>query len=112
MGNIGIVMKSATRSRFPSIFPGIYWEWHIIENPFGKIKNIPSPDTPERETITFFEAWEVTRQEAKEYINENGLVLAYKTKDGEIYDLPGCPFQKKYHLETKRDFEAIDRIWG
>ena len=109
--DIGIVMKSAVRSRFPNLFPGIYWEWFIIKDPFGKVKMLPGPDTPERETITNFGSRQVTRREAMDYINENELSLVYKTQDGEIYDLPDKPFKGKFPLNTKNKIWVINSIW-
>ena len=105
-------MKSAVRSKFPKLFPGITWEWFIIENPFGKVKALPvDEDAPVKETITKYGAREVTRREAMAYIEENGLVSALKTKDGEIWDAPGNDFQERYHLATKKDYQEIDKIW-
>ena len=115
--NIGIVLKSATRSRFPKLFPGVTWEWYIIEDPFKKVKPLPQKDQDQEEelsqaSLAGYGAREVTKREALEYIEDNGLVLAMKTKDGEIYDLPGSPFQKEYHLDTKEKKEKIEKIWG
>ena len=105
-------MKSATRSRFPKLFPGISWEYYIIENPFRKVRALPTDEeTPVKETITNYGSRQVTRREAMQYIEDNGLVLAHKTKDGEIYDLPGQPFRDMFHIETKKQRDEIEKIW-
>ena len=108
---MAIVMKSAVRSRFPDLFPGVNWEWFIIENPFRRIKILPGPDTQLRETITDFGAREVERRDALEYIKSHDLVLVYKTKDGEIYDLPDEPFKREFSLSTEARKEAFKRFW-
>ena len=104
-------MKSAVRSRFQSLFPGVVWEWFIIKDPFRKVKMLPGPDTQEKETITNFGSRQVTRQDAKDYIRDNGLELVYKTPNGEIYDLPDRPFKSKFPINTKNKMWLIDHIW-
>ena len=108
---MAIVMKSAVRSRFPELFPGVFWEWYIIENPFARVKSIPSSDTQERETKTDFGSWEVTRKDAMKYIEEHSLVLVHKTRDGEIYDAPDGEFRKEFALNTPARKAAFNRFW-
>lgn len=105
-------MKSATRSAFPKLFPGVSYEWYIIKNPFQNIKPMLSPDTPVREVKGVYGSREVSKEDAFEYIEENGLVLTMKNKDGEIYDTPDGCFRERFRLDTKTKMENLEKIWG
>jgi hypothetical protein len=43
----------------------------------------------------------VTKEEAKRYIRENGLVLAHKDKDGCVWDTPNRDFYQKFQGSAK-----------
>lgn len=38
----------------------------------------------------------ISEKRARELIEDNGLVLAFKSKDGEVYDTPSKDFLKTY----------------
>ena len=108
---MSIVMRAALRSRFPQLFPGVTWEWFIIDNPFKKVKSLSSDEEDEKTVPAFFGAREVTRREALEFIEENHLVSVLKTKDGEIWDTPDRDFQKDFPIDTKEKLEKVGRYW-
>ena len=107
---VGIVMRSATRSRFPALFPGVVWEYFIIWNPYGRVRWLPYDE--DKKTQTVYGAIEITRQEAKEYIRKHGLTLAYSTKDGDVYDSPKSQFKTRFKIHTKKQADTIERLWG
>lgn len=43
----------------------------------------------------------VTKEEAKRYIRENGLVLAHKDEDGCVWDTPNRDFYQKFQGSAK-----------
>jgi len=105
-------MKCALRSRFPNLFPGVTWEYFIIENPFGKVRPIVIDDVENRPAKANYGAWEVTRQEARKYIEEHGLVEKHQTKDGIIWDEPGeSKFREAFKLTSKTRVKALEDKW-
>lgn len=89
---MAIVMRSAIRNRFlPDM---IAWEYYIIETPFAKPK-------------------EVGREKAMAYVKDMGLVEAYHTSDGIIYDTPDGEFQRMYKGAGSDPIlsRRIDEVW-
>lgn len=69
------VMRSIIRNKF--LPDWITWEYYIIETPFVKPK-------------------EVGKEKAMAYVKQHGLVEAYHTSDGVIYDTPDGEFLERY----------------
>lgn len=82
---MGIVLKASVQERITGT---IFWEWFIIENLEEKV--------------------EVTKEEALDYIERNGLVVAYETREGKVWDTPDGEFQRR----NKGKFNGkIERLW-
>ncbi len=60
------------------------WEWHITSSPLRKGR-------------------EVSRRAAREYIRAHGLVKAFSSEDGDIYDTPGGDFYNAFHEKVSRN---------
>ena len=104
-------MRSALRARFPSLLPGVTWEYFIIENPFLPYRALSSSEIPETELKQNYGGRQVTRQEAREYVKENGLKLVYKTEDGEIYDHPEHPVRDEFRLFSLAKVKRVEEVW-
>jgi len=105
-------MRAAVRSRFPKLFPGVSWEYFIIENPYKRVRHLPSEDTVFKEDLTnACGAREVTKKEAMEYVEEHGLVPCYETKDGIIWDTPGRDFQREFKMDSKPKRDRLTQFW-
>lgn len=85
----GIVMRSPVR-----IVPtgDTYYEYHIVYAPL-------------KEKL-------VTRQEAMDYIRENGLVEALDCDDGTVWDTPDKAFKRKHKGFVAKNYVAFRHHWG
>ncbi len=54
----------------------------------------------------------VTKSKAREIITKLGLVVSYKTADGEIYDTPEGDLKKLFPggIRTQYDFRTIEKV--
>lgn len=63
---------------------------------------------------------EITKEEMTSLVEQYGMKLAFQSKDGKIWELPGCPFREKYSnvfgerarksAERKREKRARERM--
>ena len=105
-------MKAAVRSKFKQLFPGVVWEYFIIENPYARVRSIVLEDVAKREVDCYFGSRQVTRQEAREFIEENDLVIAYETEDGIIWDSRDKAFQSEFKIDSRLKRDSIDSFWN
>ena len=84
----GIVMRSPVR-----VVPtgDVFWEYYIVSEPMKRRK--------------------VARQQAEEYIEENGLVEALDCEHGTIWDTPDRDFQKQYKGFVKDHYIDFMHLW-
>lgn len=96
-GKPWIIMKSYT-----SFVGETYPCYHIVVSPHGA------------------EGKEITKREMSFLVEKYDMVLAFDSKDGKIWELPGCPFREKYSnvfgerarksAERKREKRARERM--
>lgn len=104
-------MRAIVRSRFPQLFPGVVWEYFIIENPYARMREIVTEEVAKRDVDCYFGARQVTRREAMDYVEEHGLVPALETKDGTIWDTPDREFQRMFPMNTKEKRQDLEKYW-
>ncbi len=104
-------MKTAVRSAFPTLLPGVMWRYFIINNPFARVRELCPDEDPYMKSKPIRGAKEVTKKEALAYIKENGLVLALDTEDGRIWDTPEGSFKNTYHIDSKAKMASINGNW-
>ena len=91
-----IVIRSRTKEKVSCTY---LWEWSV--HTFHR--------TMSGELIT--KNKRIDKHKAQELIKKHGLVEAYKTLDGEIYDTPDREFKKlfPYGIRGKEERELIER---
>lgn len=108
---VGMVMKCALRSRYQDVLPGTAWEYFIIIDPYRRVRSFNELESVAARHEGSYGAYQVTKKEAYEYIKEHGLVSAYKTPDGEIWDTFFHDGWSKHQMKSKAQSDAIDRYW-
>lgn len=95
---VAIVMRSRTVSKVDG---SCGWEWRIVTDPLGHV---------DRDIRL------VDRAEALAFIRGNGLVEAFESGDGTVWDSPDGSFRARYRgvfsSPDARVRRRLSRIWG
>lgn len=91
-----IVVRSRTKDHITGDY---FWEYCLLNvwrDGFGLIRT---------------RGKSITRQQAKAYIEKNGLTESHSTRDGQIYEAPDRPFKSLFPngIMTRQELEAIEK---